>query len=114
MIISDLNKIVNSSEKMRGRDLRQKRMFLAKFLHNAKGLDLRYIGNWFTWFQKQEGRVVLRERLDRVVANGEWIDLFPRCVVHHLDLEESDHLPILLKLDGEEETKRRLFRCLQA
>lgn len=57
---------------------------------------------------------MLRERLGRVVANYDWINLFSRCVIQHLDLEEFIHVPILINLDGEEEIKWRPFKFLQA
>lgn len=36
------------------------------------------------------------ERIDRVVVNDRWLDIFPEATVTHLIKEESDHCPIML------------------
>ncbi|KAL5558507.1 hypothetical protein UlMin_034718 [Ulmus minor] len=38
------------------------------------------------------------ERLDRMLGNREWMDLFPNSRVHHLNLWGSDHRPLLVEL----------------
>ena len=46
------------------------------------------------------------ERLDRDVANYEWLTKFPTGRVGHLNCFTSDHRPILLSLDAGEERHR--------
>lgn len=38
----------------------------------------------------------IRERLDRGVANLDWINLFPGYSIEHLSHSISDHCPVLL------------------
>lgn len=52
--------------------------------------DAGYIGNPFTW---SNGRT--RRRLDRVVCNARWIELFTEFRVMHLNRTASDHYPFL-------------------
>ncbi|XP_071681651.1 uncharacterized protein [Lolium perenne] len=56
--------------------------------------DLGFIGEKFTW---KRGRI--RERLDRVVANGAWSVMHPGAIVQHMDYTRSDHRPIILDID---------------
>jgi hypothetical protein len=48
--------------------------------------DLGYSGEVFTW---KRGRI--RERLDRAVSNGEWVNMHPGAVLQHMQYTRSDH-----------------------
>ena len=62
--------------------------------------DLGYRGTKFTWCKKLIDGITVWERLDRAVANSEWLSLFPGSSVTHLDAIFSDHKPFLIQLDG--------------
>jgi hypothetical protein len=53
--------------------------------------DLGFSGDVFTWRQGQ-----IRQRLDRALANGQWMNMHPGAVLQHLGYIRSDHRPILL------------------
>ncbi|XP_071677062.1 uncharacterized protein [Lolium perenne] len=53
--------------------------------------DIGCMGDPFTW---KRGRI--RERLDRAVADGNWLMLNPGAKLQHLGFIKSDHRPILL------------------
>ncbi|KAH1108511.1 hypothetical protein J1N35_012279 [Gossypium stocksii] len=53
--------------------------------------DLGFCGPSFTW---QRGATSVR--LDRALANDEWMLTFPQCLVHHLIRIKSNHRPLLL------------------
>ncbi|KAL5571245.1 hypothetical protein UlMin_020842 [Ulmus minor] len=38
---------------------------------------------------------LVQERLDRMLGNSRWVDLFPNSLVHHLNMRGSDHRPLL-------------------
>lgn len=59
--------------------------------------DLGFKGNKFTWQRGNSPTTLIRERLDRMLANDEWCDLFPSWEVLHLPRYRSDHAPLLLK-----------------
>lgn len=57
--------------------------------------DVEVSGPLFTW-----RRGDLLERLDRSLINQEAAEMFPRIHELHIDVGESDHIPILIYTDG--------------
>jgi hypothetical protein len=53
--------------------------------------DAGFVGDPFTWH-----RGVLREMLDRGLANQSWINLHDTSAIIHLEYNHSDHRPIML------------------
>jgi hypothetical protein len=53
--------------------------------------DFGYSGSNFTWCNKQEGGHFIKERLDQVLANSLWQDLFPIKQVNILAPCSFDH-----------------------
>jgi hypothetical protein len=51
--------------------------------------DIGFVGPNFTWCNKREGSAMVQERLDRVVCNFQWVNLFPRAKVSHLEYWKS-------------------------
>ena len=100
LVIGDFNEIMSMSEKEGGST--RPRQQLASFVEtiNLCGLrDIGFVGPRFTWiYETRDGRQI-RERLDRVLANVEWVNLFPRAKLHHLTNSASDHSPLLLHLE---------------
>ena len=75
-------------------------------------VDLGFSGSEFAWHGRRRGEWIW-ERLDRGVANYEWLTRFPTGRVKHLNCFTSDHRPILLSLDGNTEFqkwRRKPFR----
>ena len=58
--------------------------------------DVGFRGNKLTWDHEKGGAQNLLERLDQIVANDDWIDLFPRHVVANLDFWGFDHRVVLI------------------
>jgi exonuclease III len=59
--------------------------------------DLGFQGDVFTWRNKQtKGSTHIRERLDRAVANFEWLHCFPLVHVKNGDPYHSDHRPVVI------------------
>ena len=82
---------------------------------NANALiDLGYQGPGFTWTNGREGKDLIRERLDRVLANAEWLDVFPNSKVIHLPRTFSDHCPILVIFEDRPRSCAFPFRCKEA
>ncbi|XP_056685189.1 uncharacterized protein [Spinacia oleracea] len=78
LLVGDLNEVTSHSEKSGGRDFRpsQCRDF-NNFRDEAGLVDLGFSGNPFTWENMREGAALIRERLDRALANAKWLDTFP-------------------------------------
>lgn len=45
--------------------------------------DSGFIGPYFTWCNGKEGSDCINERLDRLLAIGEWCKIFPNSAVVH-------------------------------
>jgi hypothetical protein len=58
--------------------------------------DLGFEGDIFTWTNRNQGDQFIKARLDRFLANNEWITCFPKYSNHHLLRYKSDHSPIML------------------
>ncbi|KAK5833831.1 hypothetical protein PVK06_017694 [Gossypium arboreum] len=61
---------------------------------------LGFSGQWYTW---ERGRLTsnnIRERLNKGVANEEWLDWFPNFSVCHLQHSFSDHCPLVVDTIG--------------
>jgi hypothetical protein len=92
VLIGDFNEILFSHEKEGG--MARPHGYMQAFrdvLSDCELEDLGFVGDAFTW---KRGRI--RERLDRVIANGAWINLHPGAMLRHLGYIRSDHRPILL------------------
>lgn len=93
----DFNEIVESSEKEGGllRPDWQMRQF-RDALADAGLSTLPSTGARFTWKGRRHGVGWIKERLDRFVANGEWLAMFPLVCCQTIVSSASDHFPILL------------------
>lgn len=80
----DFNEIMFSNEKLGGRVPIAHRMnFFRSTMHNCGLEDLGFSGMKFTWFNRRKKRPIF-ERLDRILANANWLSLFPDYNVTHL------------------------------
>lgn len=74
--------------------------------------DLGFRGNVFTSQRGNSMDTLVRERLDRFIADNNWCSKFPYAEVIHFPICHSDHAAILLKF-GDQLEKRmngKLFR----
>ncbi|KAK2634221.1 hypothetical protein Ddye_029013 [Dipteronia dyeriana] len=76
-------------------------------------LDLGFSGSNFTWTNIQFGGGYIAERLDRALANGDWIVKFSDATVNHLARTISDHNPLLISTAPDLGPRRLPFRTAQ-
>lgn len=75
--------------------------------NNLRELDTR--GYRFTWNNKRrEG--FIKEKLDRFVANPGWWAIYPNAIVENFIWDDSDHIPMILHIKGDDEDFRGSFR----
>ncbi|XP_059630205.1 uncharacterized protein LOC132273206 [Cornus florida] len=98
--MDDFNAILHRDEKQ-GRRLKQGWMLkdFKHFLEDCELLDLRFKGFPFTWRNNRDFGKLILARLDRALAIHHWSHLFPRCMVHRLTVQGSDHHALLLCLN---------------
>ncbi|XP_028786509.1 uncharacterized protein LOC114742412 [Neltuma alba] len=79
------------------------------FVLDSNLSDMGFLGPRFTW-----KRNTSESRIDRVLSNPEWLDVFRDASITHLPFFKSDHRPLLLKLhrDGVRQHGNRPFRFI--
>ena len=71
--------------------------------------DLNYGGNLFTWWNKQKSAPVAK-KLDRILVNDSWNDLFPNSVAFFDSPDFSDHASMKVVLNSQLVYKKRPFK----
>lgn len=80
-------------------------------LRDAELYDLTLTGHQFTWEKGRNSDHWVEIRLDRVLANTQWLDLFDGAKVYNLEGSPSDHSPLLLCPEVQQRAnKKRSFR----
>ncbi|KAG5541735.1 hypothetical protein RHGRI_021533 [Rhododendron griersonianum] len=97
LMMGDFNEVIFSHEKCGGRPLNWNRVSKFKDCIDRCGmLDLGFSGSRFTWTNLRQAGGIIRERLDRCLANASWNLIFPEAAVQHLARVHSDHCPVVL------------------
>lgn len=113
LMFGDFNEITSLSKKFGGVVRGERQMDAFRGAIDDCGLvDLVFKGNIFTWQRGLSTKTLVKERLDRCLANSGWCSLFPYSEVVHLPIHKSDHALVLLKF-GKDKTrykKGKLFR----
>ena len=104
--LGDFNEVLEVQEKRGG--FPRAHYLMQNFrdvLDHCGFVDFGFSGPDFTWHSKRRGEWI-GERLDRGVANYEWLTRFPIGRIKHLHCFTSDHRPLLLSLDGHGEYQK--------
>ncbi|KAF6170652.1 hypothetical protein GIB67_001908 [Kingdonia uniflora] len=97
LILGDFNTIFENPDKVGGKPLRAASSTFAREVTQQAGLiDLGFSGHPFTWNNKRRGKDNIKERLDRSLANADWMFIFPTTKVFHFPALGSDHSPLCL------------------
>lgn len=96
-VIGDFNVIAKVVEKLGGTPYRLEKSFdLLNFMEDAGIQDAGYVGNIHTWSNNKGAPNTIWKRLDRMLYNAEWFDLFNKTTFTHLARTGSDHAPLLI------------------
>ena len=68
--------------------------------------DLGFAGLPYTFDNRRSGRANVKVRLDRALATPSWSSMFPFASLEHLTAAKSDHCPILLSNELEQNAVR--------
>lgn len=111
VILADFNDISHQWEKVGGRRKNQSKMDgFDRLIDDLRVGDIGFKGQMHTRSNNRAGDDRIVERLDRVLANAEWRNLFPRATCLHGVALGSDHVPIHLKLDRAERRGSKVFK----
>jgi exonuclease III len=111
LLFGDFNIILSSREKEGGNPIENNITTMFRSTLTLCGLhDLGFEGDIFTWTNRNQGDQIIKARLDRFLANTDWIACFPIYSNHHLLRYKSDHSPIFLDFaaycNNRQQTKR--------
>ncbi|KAK4270935.1 hypothetical protein QN277_019699 [Acacia crassicarpa] len=84
---------------------------LLRWVEMQDMIDIGFVGPEFTW---QRGNS--EARLDRMLANEEWVAMFPNALVTHMPFFKSDHRSLLVRLSSKRDMSKpnRPFRFIAA
>jgi hypothetical protein len=77
---------------------KHKRVNFWECLQDCHLVDLGFSGPKYTWNNRQQGQDNIRVRLDRAVANGQFLQFFGDAHVDNIITTSSDHHAALLSL----------------
>ncbi|XP_021758594.1 uncharacterized protein LOC110723552 [Chenopodium quinoa] len=78
LVIGDMNEITRQLEKVGGRPITNSQgQVYAEWVEREGLIDLNFNGPKFTWSNGQEGLNLIRERLDKALANAKWMEEHP-------------------------------------
>lgn len=84
-------------------------LFFNNFINNNHLLDLGFVGSRFTWSNNQFGLAFRWARLDRFLANHDWVANFASIVNQHLLRLCYDHSLLLLTVLFSISSKKPIF-----
>ncbi|KAF9588252.1 hypothetical protein IFM89_008664 [Coptis chinensis] len=111
LVMGDFNEVLNLAEKQGGRPFNYlKAMPFRDMVDGCELIDLGFMGNTFTWKNKQKGCRRILERIDRSLANAAWMLRFVNTKVYHEMATSSDHKFLIIKVDNVHVRLSRPFR----
>ncbi|KAM3322288.1 hypothetical protein P3S67_003439 [Capsicum chacoense] len=112
-VCGDFNSILNKDEKIGGQPHKLiKSIPFIECLNNCGLLDKGYSGSKYTWCNERKEQDIIWMRLDKMVTNEEWDELFMKTSILHLARYSSDHCPLLINISSEEVKPIKYFKFL--
>lgn len=103
VVFGDFNEIMYLYEKLGGVEREARQMEAFQDCMNKCGLvDLGFVGQKFTWCNGRDNDSKTKLRLDRMVANEEWLKHFSDARVFHTAMSISNHCLLKLKLSNKQ------------
>ncbi|KAK1406264.1 hypothetical protein QVD17_41555 [Tagetes erecta] len=111
VILGDFNVALNSEDCAMGSskiDLGVKEF--RECVQNIEMIDINCSGLQYTWTQKPTKGIGILKKIDRVMGNLSFVDLFPNAHAMFHPYRISDHSPCILRLDSPKKKKARPFK----
>jgi hypothetical protein len=111
-MLGDFNEVMWQHEHLsKHRRPKQHMVDFREILSHCDLHDLGYRGLPWTFDNRQKGDRNVKVCLDRAVATQEWSQCFPSACVQHIVFSRSDHCPILLAVESDQNRKpKKIFR----
>lgn len=109
-MLGEFNDIKDNKEKDGGVQRSEVSFSLFRTMISVIGVhDLKSIGGFYTW-NGNRPKYNIRTRIDRAMANCEWLDLYPTAHVKLLPWIGSDHKPLLIDTESIKCNRKKQFR----
>lgn len=100
-MFGDFNEILSQDEKWGGRNRPQQQLDdFQQMLWDCELRDIGFNGSKYTWYNGRSEGAQVFERLDRLLGNSSWCNLFGEAKVYHGSIAYSDHLPLWMDMKG--------------
>ncbi|GJZ94055.1 putative RNA-directed DNA polymerase, eukaryota, reverse transcriptase zinc-binding domain protein, partial [Tanacetum coccineum] len=111
ILMGDFNVSLNIEDSFDGSSLMNSAMCDFKdCVKRIEVIDINSIGLHFTWNQKLKGKNVILKKLDRIMGNIEFVDMFPGAYARFQPYRISDHSPAVLNLPSFSMSKPKPFK----
>lgn len=96
LVCGDFNNPLFLNERMGSPVLHYEIEGFRNCVDNCGLMDVKASGCFFTWNNKQSGEHRVFSKIDRMLVNESWLDLFPESLAHFLPEGLFDHSPPIL------------------
>ncbi|XP_021979684.1 uncharacterized protein LOC110875791 [Helianthus annuus] len=111
VILGDFNSALNLDDKSMGAsNISPGMREFQECVLDIEVFDINSSGMHFTWNQKPKEGVGLLKKIDRIMGNTPFVDIFPNSVAFFHPNRLSDHCPCLLKIPATEKRKHQSFK----
>lgn len=113
-VCGDFNTIISTEEMNGGNpfNIRDSMPFI-NYIDDCMLMDAGYFANNFSWCKiHKKVSSKMWERLDRLLINNEWEELFMSTTIQHLARNRFDHCPLLIQFGDSNEDHPKYFRFL--
>ncbi|XP_070002509.1 uncharacterized protein LOC142165968 [Nicotiana tabacum] len=112
-VIGDFNFIASVEEKIGGIPYKMnKSLDFLCMIENSGLVDLGFYGPRCAWSNGRGQCSIVWKRLDRGLANDQWLAAFPASIISHLASAGSDHNLLLMEIRVRQENCTKYFRFL--
>ncbi|XP_074300594.1 uncharacterized protein LOC141631877 [Silene latifolia] len=110
IILGDFNNVLKADEKI-GLLVKDAETVPFQYDIDNCGLqDLKSIGSFFTWNNKQPSSTRVFSRIDRVLVNDEWVTNWPDHYAYFAPEGDYDHCPCFIQCNDVQLKKKRPFK----
>ncbi|XP_050207635.1 uncharacterized protein LOC126657054 [Mercurialis annua] len=111
IVAGDFNAVMYDHNRLGGNEIDyQAAEEFKEGIRNANLLELKRIGNEFTWCNNQTGEERIWRKLDWDFVNDRWMDEWPDSYLNVLSPGVSDHSPLLIKMKANTHIRKTPFR----
>lgn len=110
LLIGDFNATLNEEERRRDRSVATYDQGFEECVRELEINDIQSTGCYYTWLNRRTGEDAIAAKLDRAMANGEWITRFPSTRVHFGEPLLSDHSEVEVRMKEAKNQRPKPFR----